>query len=69
VHGSYRQTLVVEKVIDHVALELGVGEDQDPARLLREDQVEQGLVLLVLIDVDDVLGDVLVGAADTTNLL
>jgi hypothetical protein len=69
VHGSYRQTLVVEKVIDHVALELGVGEDQDAARLLREDQVEQGLVLLVLIDVDDVLGDVLVGAADTTNLL
>jgi hypothetical protein len=69
VHGSHRQTLVVEVVIDHVAFELGVGEDQDATRLLREDEVEQGLVLLVLVDIDDVLGNVFVGAANATNLL
>jgi hypothetical protein len=69
VHGSHGQTLVVEIVIDHVALELGVGEDQDATRLLREDEVEQGLVLLVLVDVDDVLGNIFVRAANATNLL
>jgi hypothetical protein len=40
VHGSHRQTLVVEIVIDHVALKLGVGEDQDATGLLRENKVK-----------------------------
>jgi hypothetical protein len=62
------QAFVVEIIVDHVALHLGVGEDQDALWLGGEDEVEQGLVLLVLVDVDDLLLDVLMGAADTTDL-
>jgi hypothetical protein len=67
VNGSHRQALVVDEVVNRVALELGVGEHQDATGLLREDEVEQSLVLLVLVDEDDLLSDVLVGAANTTN--
>jgi hypothetical protein len=67
VHRSDRQALVVDEVIDGVALELRVGEDKDTTWLLREDEVEKCLVLLALGDVDDLLLDVLVGAADAAN--
>ena len=67
VHRGDRQALVVDEVIDSVALELGVGEDEDAARLLRENEVEQRLVLLALGDIDDLLLDVLVGAANAAN--
>ena len=67
VHRGDGQALVVDEVIDGVALELGVGEDEDATRLLREDEVEQCLVLLTLGDVDDLLLDVLVGAADAAD--
>jgi hypothetical protein len=67
VHRGDRQALVVDEVIDGVALELGVGEDEDAARLLREDEVEQRLVLLALGDIDDLLLDVLVGAANAAD--
>jgi hypothetical protein len=68
VDRCHRQTLVIKVVIDHVALDLGVGEDQGALRPVGEDEVEQGLVLLVLVDVDDLLLDVLVGAANTSDL-
>jgi hypothetical protein len=64
---SHRQALVVEEVINRVALELGVGEDQDATGLFGEDEIKQRLVLLVLVDVDDLLSNVLVGAADAAN--
>lgn len=68
VDRGHRQALVVEEVVDHVALDLGVGKDQDALRLVREDEVEQSLLLLVLVDIDDLLLDVLVSATDTTDL-
>jgi hypothetical protein len=62
------QTLVVQEVINHVALDLGVGEDQDTLRLIREDEIDESLVLGALLDEDDLLCDVRVGAADTADL-
>lgn len=53
-----RQTLVVEEVVNHVALALAVNEDERTRWLTREDQVEQGLVFLVLINIDNGLLDV-----------
>ena len=67
-NGGDRHALVVEVVIDHVALDLRVGEDQGTLRLIREDEVDQSLVLRALLDVDDLLLDVLVSAADATDL-
>jgi hypothetical protein len=68
VDRSHRQTLVVEEVVDHVALDLRVGEDQGALGAVGEDQVEQSLALGALLDEDDLLLDVLMSAADAADL-
>jgi hypothetical protein len=68
VNRSHRQTLVVEEVVDHVALDLGVGEDQGALGAVGEDQVKQSLALGTLLDEDDLLLDVLMRAADAADL-
>jgi hypothetical protein len=68
VDRSDRQTLVVEEVVDHVALDLGVGEDQGALGAVGEDQVEQSLALGALLDEDDLLLDVLMSATDAADL-
>jgi hypothetical protein len=68
VNGSDRHALIVQIVINHVALDLGVSEDQGALRLIREDEVDQGLVLGALLDEDDLLLDVGMRAANTSNL-
>jgi hypothetical protein len=65
---SNRQSLVVEEVIDLVALDFCVDEDQCTLRFASHDQVEEGLILGRLLNIDDVLLDILVSAADTPNL-
>jgi hypothetical protein len=62
-----RQALVVEEVVDHVALDLGVGEDQGALRAIGEDQVEQSLALGALLDEDNLLLDVLMGTANAAR--
>jgi hypothetical protein len=61
------KALVVEIVIDHVALDLGVGKDQGATRLAGEDQIEEGLLLGRLLHVDNLLVDILVSAAHTAD--
>jgi hypothetical protein len=68
VDRSDRQTLVVKEVVDHVALDLGVGKDQGALGAVGEDQVEQSLALGALLDEDDLLLDVLMSAADAADL-
>jgi hypothetical protein len=68
VDRSDRQTLVVEEVVDHVALDLGVGEDQGALGAVGEDQVEQSLAFGALFDEDDLLLDVLMSATDAADL-
>jgi len=68
VNGGDRQALVVQIVIHHVALDLRVGEDQSALGSFTEDQVEQRLALGALLSEDDLLLDVLMGAANPTDL-
>lgn len=68
VDGRRRKTLVVEEVINHVALDLAVDEDEGALRTVGEDQVKESLVLLVLVDVDDLLLDVLMRATNAADL-
>lgn len=67
-HRGDWQTLIVQEVVHHVALHLGVGEHKDTAWILRVDEVDQSLIFGMLVDKDDLLLNVLVRATDTTDL-
>ena len=65
---SHGQSLVVQEVINQVALDLGVGEDYGTLRTIGENQIKKRLILHALVDIDDLLRDVLVRATHTTDL-
>jgi hypothetical protein len=63
-----RQLEVVKVVVKGISSALVVDENKRTSRRSRAKQVVQSLLLLELINPNDVLGDVVVGGTDTTDL-
>lgn len=68
VDRSTWKTLVVQEVVDHIALALAIHKDKSALGLAREDEIKQRLVFLTLVHIHNRLSDVPVRATDTSDL-
>ena len=66
-NGGGSEVLHDEEVGEVVGLSLGLDEDQGETLVLGGEQVEQGGLLVHVVDVHDLLGDVLGGGTDSTD--
>ena len=61
------QALIEQEVIEQVDSGLGITEDDGPGGFHLEEEVVDGIALLVLIDQNDVLADVLMCGTSASN--
>lgn len=65
--GGSWEAAVVEEIVEEVHGRLRVAEDDSATWLHREEQVVEGLALGIVVDVDDMLANVLVGLTSAAD--